>query len=585
MNNLKGLGMLEEKRRRKRLGGLAVQHFEVGGAAGDDNPNGNGVSGESYGAPEGWSGDTYTMGPDPNAPSNNAPVGGNDYQNMSDAALAAANQAAMASQQQLSYDPMGGYGLTPGGENPVTQSDGQETQTFSTADIQGPPNIQGPPAPTTSQKASQWLGDLILGIGGIPLGSVANKAGLIGSVNPFSILSGLVEKGANWARDNGYDVQPPSNSNDGQNGPDDGSSQISRASPRSGSGLAAVGSVDGSVDGQISAPPASSVAGGSQPGTTGSTLPGGQTGSQLSQFNIATDPRWGFDEQFYLNSNPDVQALVNSGQFTSGQQHYENVGRLEGRKPLPHGNAGQTLAAGLQRYYRNLGATQLASGGLANISPWDRVNADTDQRGLTPWDAASVTTADTSRFGGSYIAPTDTNLHLPERIKMYADGGSIINDYIAEKYTSKIPEYQSRLNANGLTPSQRAFWQDQLLRAQNPPQPSEADISSWQFMRRSLPQIQQTMQGRGYASGGLNVQPSENPQHMALGTHVRGPGDGRSDNVPAMLSNDEFVIPADVVAAEGDGSSNAGAKRLSEYVVNKRKEYRNHLSRLPKPKV
>jgi hypothetical protein len=51
---------------------------------------------------------------------------------------------------------------------------------------------------------------------------------------------------------------------------------------------------------------------------------------------------------------------------------------------------------------------------------------------------------------------------------------------------------------------------------------------------------------------------------------VRGAGDGMSDNVPATiegvqearLANDEFVVPADVVADIGNGSSNSGAKKL-----------------------
>jgi len=51
---------------------------------------------------------------------------------------------------------------------------------------------------------------------------------------------------------------------------------------------------------------------------------------------------------------------------------------------------------------------------------------------------------------------------------------------------------------------------------------------------------------------------------------VKGAGDGMSDNVPASiegvqearLANDEFVIPADVVADIGNGSSSAGAKKL-----------------------
>lgn len=53
------------------------------------------------------------------------------------------------------------------------------------------------------------------------------------------------------------------------------------------------------------------------------------------------------------------------------------------------------------------------------------------------------------------------------------------------------------------------------------------------------------------------------------GGAIKGAGDGQSDEILAkgpdgaiLLSKDEFVIPADVVAALGGGSSDAGAKRL-----------------------
>ena len=53
-----------------------------------------------------------------------------------------------------------------------------------------------------------------------------------------------------------------------------------------------------------------------------------------------------------------------------------------------------------------------------------------------------------------------------------------------------------------------------------------------------------------------------------------GPGGGLDDLIPtsiegrraAALSDGEFVIPADVVSMMGDGSSNAGARRLYDIV-------------------
>lgn len=45
---------------------------------------------------------------------------------------------------------------------------------------------------------------------------------------------------------------------------------------------------------------------------------------------------------------------------------------------------------------------------------------------------------------------------------------------------------------------------------------------------------------------------------------------GQADKVPALLSEDEFVMPADVVSSLGDGSSNAGGGVLKQFVDNVR---------------
>lgn len=70
----------------------------------------------------------------------------------------------------------------------------------------------------------------------------------------------------------------------------------------------------------------------------------------------------------------------------------------------------------------------------------------------------------------------------------------------------------------------------------------------------------------GYAAGG-------NPRLL------KGPGDGMSDNIPATiagkqparLADGEFVIPADVVSHLGNGSTDAGAKKLHQMMTNVRK--------------
>lgn len=52
---------------------------------------------------------------------------------------------------------------------------------------------------------------------------------------------------------------------------------------------------------------------------------------------------------------------------------------------------------------------------------------------------------------------------------------------------------------------------------------------------------------------------------------VGGPGDGRDDKIPAMLSDGEYVIDAETVALLGNGSNKAGAEALNKFRVNVRK--------------
>lgn len=53
--------------------------------------------------------------------------------------------------------------------------------------------------------------------------------------------------------------------------------------------------------------------------------------------------------------------------------------------------------------------------------------------------------------------------------------------------------------------------------------------------------------------------------------HVRGEGDGTSDDIDAKLSDGEYVIDANTVSMLGNGSNEAGAKRLDQLRENLRK--------------
>jgi len=82
--------------------------------------------------------------------------------------------------------------------------------------------------------------------------------------------------------------------------------------------------------------------------------------------------------------------------------------------------------------------------------------------------------------------------------------------------------------------------------------------------------ISQHMAGGGIASLG---------NYSDGGRMLKGPGDGMSDDIPAMigkkqparLADGEFVVPADVVSHLGNGSTDAGAKKLYSMMGKVRK--------------
>ena len=73
-----------------------------------------------------------------------------------------------------------------------------------------------------------------------------------------------------------------------------------------------------------------------------------------------------------------------------------------------------------------------------------------------------------------------------------------------------------------------------------------------------------------YAVGGLSSAQYNLGGYSDGGRLLRGPGDGVSDSIPAMigkkqparLADGEFVIPARIVSELGNGSTEAGARQL-----------------------
>lgn len=118
---------------------------------------------------------------------------------------------------------------------------------------------------------------------------------------------------------------------------------------------------------------------------------------------------------------------------------------------------------------------------------------------------------------------------LPMPRQRYADGGVV---QFGSRGVAGLRDLIPKMQAMGYP--------------QSAPAPAPAEASGAARLRAMIPQ----MEAMGY---------KQEPQHLARGGHVRGPGTGTSDSIPAMLSDGEFVIPADTVRK-------VGVRRLQDLV-------------------
>lgn len=84
----------------------------------------------------------------------------------------------------------------------------------------------------------------------------------------------------------------------------------------------------------------------------------------------------------------------------------------------------------------------------------------------------------------------------------------------------------------------------------------------WMQTERGMPPPE------AFARGGSTGGTSHKPRTEFA---VHGAGTGRSDDIPAVLSDGEYVMDAETVALLGDGSSKAGAEKLDQLRVNLRR--------------
>jgi hypothetical protein len=153
---------------------------------------------------------------------------------------------------------------------------------------------------------------------------------------------------------------------------------------------------------------------------------------------------------------------------------------------------------------------------------------------------------------------TDPNKMAAAAVGMQAllsggGGGSSSTTTATPTPTSTDPNMIARLNTTPLTRLRLKNPIDYYNYGQNPENVYYAPQQASTQINTSQPTV-------GAAHGG------------PLSHYVQGGGTGRSDSIPAKLSDGEYVMDAETVALLGDGSSKAGAQRLDQFRANIRKQ-------------
>jgi len=262
----------------------------------------------------------------------------------------------------------------------------------------------------------------------------------------------------------------------------------------------------------------------------------------------------------------------------------------------PFGVGGQTLPQ------TAVGGADLSDGISAASDPslWDRA---TGWVGDNPWLAAGGALAIGSMIGGGRGGGGGAPPTLPDSFTQPLQNLSF------NREAMPVQDYYNYGRASAENPGEATFFGGNTISSAvpTPQSPSPAGGGQQPFTVRRpfdlarIPQLVQ--QGWTYDEGSKTAYPPGSfgnygsptgvapptvayrlgglVQKYAMGgrAHVKGPGTGRSDDIPAVLSDGEYIMDSETVALLGDGSTDAGARRLDEMRKNLRKHKGKKLSK------
>jgi hypothetical protein len=231
-------------------------------------------------------------------------------------------------------------------------------------------------------------------------------------------------------------------------------------------------------------------------------------------------------------------------------------------------SAPTSALTGMEKLGLGLGATTLLSAiGSQNQS---KLPVPGTQGDIRPYTYSSTPNPSGAAYPSPYMGPARYDMA----------GNPIMDtrerDYFTQSFTAGAPYkaanggLMATYQAGG--PVERMSQMNTAINPQGGMYP-QGMIDKTQYalptQRPTSMEVLDAMPQRMYAAGG-DVQRYNLGGYSDGGRLLKGPGDGVSDDIPAMigdrqparLADGEFVIPARIVSELGNGSTDAGAKRL-----------------------
>jgi hypothetical protein len=263
---------------------------------------------------------------------------------------------------------------------------------------------------------------------------------------------------------------------------------------------------------------------------------------------------------------------------TSGLSGFSGMSGVSGTSGFS-GFSGESGASG----YSGMSGVSGTSGfsGFSGVSGVSGVSGFSGFSGISGKDGRSIVSS-------SPIAAAWTGAEIPRLI-----GKMLEAKMTDQKQIDPLAAFKQRIaDMNAIDPSLAQVMAQRLGIQQQ-------EMPSFSYGQETSIDDILNLGNREYAEGGY-VEPLKamNPQFMYReggslpggrenfkdGKHVAGEGDGQSDDIPAWLADGEFVFPADVVSALGNGSTKAGTDKLYKMMHEIRARARStHKKDLPPP--